>query len=480
VNRCRRASLAALWVGLAALALPVRAAELEPRPPNIVFLLVDDLRWNVLGHSGYPIQTPAVDRLAAEGVRFENAFVTSSLCSPSRASFLTGVYPHVHGVTGNNVDLDTDRLPLVSTLLHGRGYRTAMLGKWHMGHSPDPRPGYDLWYAMPGQGHYENPVFYHNGVKVEREGYNTDILTEEAVRFIDENRDRPFLLHLGYKAVHEPRTPAARHDGKYANVDWPRRPNATDDVSELRRKDAECLMAVDESVGRIYAALEAAGILDETFFVFTSDNGYLFGEHGRGDKRVFYEESIRIPWIIRYPRLAPAGESRTQMILNIDFVPTLLDLTGVPVPGHVQGESFLPVLANAHAPWRTEWVYEYFREQQWPLMSTLLALRTTRYKYVVFPEGRDLLREFPGTPMLFDLEKDPYEMENVIDDPAHADVRDELAADLDAFMKAPEFRFYPLDPEEIRKRVSNLRKRHTWFDERMTENYPEGWPQAAD
>ena len=434
------------------------AGEPGARPPNIVFVLVDDLRWDSFGHLGYPIHTPAIDRLAREGVRFDNAFVASSLCSPSRVSFLTGVYPHVHGVTGNQTEYDYGKLPLLSHLLQKSGYRTAMIGKWHVAGPADESFGYDRWFLLPGQGEYENPVVNENGKVARHPGYVTDILTEHAAVFIRANRDRPFFLHLAHKSVHTPRTPAPRHRQRYKTRDWPRRPNQEDFDRRRLTKYAETLLAVDESLGRIHAVLEETGLLDDTLIVFTSDNGFLFGEHGLGGKRVFFEESIRIPWIMRHPPSIAPGTVRTQQVLNIDLLPTLLELAGVPIPDHVQGRSLVGLLRDPDTPWRTQWLYEYFRELRFPQLSTMVALRTEHYKYVEFPEGPDLARRFTGDPLLFDLRADPFESKNVADDPCYADARRRLAAELRRAETATGFRTFPLDPTELAQRIEALKK----------------------
>ena len=456
----RRAATSAALIALLLAWIPTAVSgERETRPPNIIFVLVDDLRWDTFGHLGYPIHTPEIDRLAREGVRFENAFVASSLCSPSRVSFLTGVYPHVHGVTGNQTEYEYGKLPLLSHLLKKNGYRTAMIGKWHIAGPADESFGYDHWFLLPGQGDYENPLVNENGHVARHPGYATDILTEHAAVFIRTNRDRPFFLHLAHKSVDAPRTPAPRHRRRYKAREWPRRPNQEDFDRGRITKYAETLLAVDESLGRIQAVLEETGLLDDTLIVFTSDNGFLFGEHGFRGKRVFYEESIRVPWIMWHPRSIAPGSVRTQQVLNIDLMPTLLELAGIAIPDHVQGRSLVGVLRDPDAPWRSHWLYEYFRELPFPRLSTMVALRTERFKYVEFPEGPDLARKFGGDPLLFDLRADPFERKSVANDPAYAEARKRLAAELRRAETATGFRTFPLDPSELARRIEALEKK---------------------
>lgn len=460
---------------LALLGLAGPGIHASARPPNIVLLLVDDLRWDTLGHVGYPVRTPGIDLLAAEGVRFENAFVTTSICSPSRASFLTGVYPHVHGVTGNATDPNVSKVPFLNRLLEKRGYRTGLIGKWHIGSEFNPPPRDDRWFALLGQGTYGDPLFNDDGTTVMRPGYSTDIITDEAERFILRNRTQPFFLHVAYKAVHDPREPAPRHVGLYANQDWPRRPNASSTMADLRQRDAETLQSVDDSVTRIYGLLKALGLLDNTFLIFTSDNGYHFGEHGRTDKRLFFEESIRVPWIIRFPPSIEAGSVRTQPVLNIDLVPTVLDLLDAEVPRHVQGRSMMPLFDDADAPWRTEWLYEYYRDLQFPQLSSMLAVRTERFKYVEFPEGPDMWCFFGGEPLLFDLESDPYERVNVADDPDYAGVRQEMQTRMNGYRSDPKFRMFPIGEREARERVQFLAATNHGFGVNLRRYYPAGF-----
>ncbi len=364
---------------------PADGAEQAQRP-NIVFILIDDLRFDDLACTGHPwVKTDHIDRIAREGVRFTNAFATTPLCSPNRASILTGLYAHAHGILDN-----TDRGPqshkLVTfpRLLKEAGYETACIGKWHMGVDDSPRPGFDHWVSVKGQGRYFDPVLNVDGQTLRVEGYVTDIFNDYAERFLTRPRQKPFLLYLAHKAVHpdlEQRAdgsisdpmagkfvPAERHKDLYAGLSVPRRPNVRDTLEgkpALQRKIADLpplgpatgtddetvrnrlrmLMSVDDGVGRIFKALEQTGQLDNTLVVFTSDHGYFYGEHGLSvERRLAYEEAIRIPLLMRYPKLIRPGTVREQIVLSLDYAPTLLELGGAKVAAVVarQVASILP------------------------------------------------------------------------------------------------------------------------------------------
>jgi N-acetylglucosamine-6-sulfatase len=387
------------WLPLAAiacLAAPA-AGSAAPRPPDIVVILLDDLRWDEIS---YPfVSAPHTQRLAREGARLTNAFVTSPLCSPSRASLLTGQYAHKHGITDN-----TDRSPrsheLVTfpRLLHDTGYETAFVGKWHMGVDDTPRPGFDHWVSVRGQGRYLDPDFNVDGKPVKRQGYFTDILNQYAVDFLRRPHDKPFLLYVAHKAVHPDVTqnadgsvtgdadnfvPAARHRKLYADAAIPHRPSygkapagkpallrrmgdlpplgpGTVTPDETIRDRLRMFAAADEGIGEIFRALEARGTLDDTVVVFTSDEGYFYGEHGLSvERRLSYEESARVPLLVRYPRLVAAGRVVDPLVLGIDIAPTLLALAGAPVPASMHGRSLVPLLRGERVDWREDFLIEH-------------------------------------------------------------------------------------------------------------------------
>jgi N-acetylglucosamine-6-sulfatase len=425
--------------------------------PNIVFILIDDLRWDELGIAGHPfIKTPHIDRIAREGARFRHAFMTTPLCSPSRASFLTGQYAHTHGIT-DNVDRSAASHQLVTwpRLLHDAGYATAFIGKWHMGNDDQPRPGFDRWVSFKGQGTYTNPPINEDGKSVQPPGYITDILNNYAVEFIRRRHDKPFLVWLAHKAIHpeaaqnndgsvdltksELFIPADRHKNLYAGLPIPHRPNyarapegkpallrkignlpplgaatATTDEAILGRQRS--IAAIEEGVGEILKALKETGQLDNTVIVFTSDNGYFYGEHGLSvERRLAYEEAIRMPLLVRYPKAIKAGTVRDEFALNIDLAPTLLELAGVAVPRAMQGRSLVPLLAGKRTAWRDSFLIEYCSDKVFPrvLQMGYRAVRDGRWKYIHY-------LELNGMDELYDLKTDPYEMKNLTAEPKAA------------------------------------------------------------
>jgi N-acetylglucosamine-6-sulfatase len=428
-----------LLAALAALEPP--AAPAAEARPNIVFILVDDLRWDALGCAGHPfVKTPNIDRIAREGVLFRNFFITTPLCSPSRASFLTGQYVHTHGIRDNtNRGPASHKLQTFPKLLHEAGYETAYVGKWHMGPDDSPRPGFDRWVSFRAQGVYVDPPLNVDGKQVKAKGYMTDLLTDYAVRFVRQKRTRPFALYLAHKAVHGPFTPAPRHKALYEDATFtppvsvveaarsreskPALREATKGTNAVKLtggkaaakafpvmlRQLRCLAAIDEGVGELFGALAATGQLDNTVIVFTSDNGYFWREHALGDKRWAYEPSLRAPLLVRYPRLAKAGGRPEQLALNIDLAPTFLELAGVKAPSGVQGRSLVPLLAGGKAGWRRSFLAEYFRDGKF-VCPPWQAVRTERWKYIHYPEKAD-------ADELYDLEADPQEMKNLAGDP---------------------------------------------------------------
>jgi arylsulfatase A-like enzyme len=406
-----------------------------PRP-NIVVVLVDDLRREGISLSGnFLVRTPAIDRLGREGAMFRQMFVTTSLCGPSRASFFTGQYVHHHQIFSNENPNPVDDANLVTFPQHLQraGYVTGFLGKWHMAPGGHPRPGFDYWCALPGQGRYKDPVLNTNGKEKVHPGYVTDVLTDEALNFIKANQQKPFFLWLAHKAPHEPATPADRHKDMYAHMTPPEMPSARDNLAGkpmLRRPEAlgnphkpeddnnqlrqyGTMASVDEGVGRIYELLRETGQLDNTIFIFTSDNGYFWGEHGLNAKRAAYEESIGVPLVIRYPKLIAPGTLCSQLALNIDLAPTLLDLAGAPPLPQADGQSWVPFLSKPHAPGREDFLVEYWYEPQFPRIATLEAVRTVK---------NDIYIHYPGHPEwneYYQMNADPYQMNNLIADPTH-------------------------------------------------------------
>ncbi|HSA55738.1 MAG TPA: sulfatase-like hydrolase/transferase [Gemmatimonadaceae bacterium] len=438
--------------------------------PNVVLILVDDLRWDDIRATGHPfVETPHIDRLAREGVRFLNAFATTPLCSPSRASILTGQYARANGIIDNTArDSASHRLPTFAIPLADAGYRTAFIGKWHMGNDDSRRPGWTRWVAMRGQGEAVDPQLNIDGTRTTVPGYVTDVLTDQAIAFIRESREAPFLLFFAHKALHpnimqrddgstqvleaqpEGFVPAPRHQGRYATQAIARRPNAERAPSgkpalaraipglpslspatgtsegDIRAR-LEMLLGVDESTGRIYDVLSELGALDNTVFIFTSDHGYFYGEHGLDEeRRLAYEETARIPLLIRYPGAARAGATPEPLVQTIDFASTILELAGVRDTVARQGRSLVPLLGGDSVPdWRTAIFLEYYNDTVFPRMLTMGydAVRTERYKYITY-------RSLPGMDELYDLQLDPYEMENLIGTTRGQELLPQLQAEL--------------------------------------------------
>ena len=383
-------------------------ANPKPERPNIIFILIDDLRWDEMD---YPfVKVPNIQRIARDGARFTNAFVTTPLCSPSRASFLTGQYAHKHGIT-DNTDRSKRSHELITfpRLLHDAGYETAFMGKWHMGLYDNVRPGIDHWVSVKGQGSYIDPEFNVNGKRENIPGYFTDILNRFAVDFLKQKHAKPYLLYIAHKAVHpdliqnadgsvsDPTAgkfiPAKKYSQHYAGAKVPHRPNygktpegkpallrsipgvtplsletATDD--ETIRNRLRMLASVDEGLGQILETLETQGELDNTLIVFTSDEGYFYGEHGLSvERRLAYDESARIPLYIRWPKLIKFGTTIKEVTLSIDVAPTLLEIAGSPAAKNMHGRSLVPLLRGEPIQWRNSILIEYFSDKVFPRIS---------------------------------------------------------------------------------------------------------------
>ncbi len=429
--------------------LPLAVAQ-APKP-NTLFILIDDLRYDALGCLGHPwLKTPNIDRIAKEGVIFRNAFVTTPLCSPSRASFMSGRWVQSHGIksNGNNAAV-SHQLVTFSMLQQKAGYETAYIGKLHMGNDDSPRPGFDHWVSFRGQGVYRNPAINVNGQSAVQEGFMTDILNEHAVKYLRQPRTKPFSLYLAHKAVHGPFTPPDRHRELYTDAEIARHPNAQDDLqgkpalqreipvdpkknpgqvrggppNETIRNQLRLIQAVDEGVGEIWKVLEETKQLDNTLIIFTSDNGYFHGDHGLGDKRAAYEESIRIPFLARYPAWFKAGSSHDAVILNVDIAPTMIEIAGAKPPANVRGKSLVPLFQGKAAAVRADFYCEYFEEAGFPRIPTWQAVRSDRWKYIEYPSR-------PEWSELYDLKADPYEMKNLVAEPAAAAEKKKLQARL--------------------------------------------------
>jgi N-acetylglucosamine-6-sulfatase len=447
-----------LWAGLAGACAPTGDDPAPPpidptepvpngrRPLNVLVVLTDDQRWDSFGFMGHPfLQTPSIDRLAREGAHFRQAFVTTSLCCPSRATMLTGRYAHDHGVLDNTSEI-APGWPTFATVAARAGVQTAYFGKWHMGgHTPEPRPGWGTWQAFRGQGRYEYPggpkvAELDRGIDVDGvftplRGYITDLITDRAAAWLAQvPTDRPFCAVVAHKACHAPFTPAPRHRQAYADAPVPMPMAEEDPAAALlptwlqRQRDSlfgvdqpygqwpdfrswyldyhRTLLAVDEGVGRLLAALEARDLLATTAVLYLSDNGFMHGEKGSLDKRACYEPSVRVPWIARIPGAAP-GQGRDDLVLNLDVPSTILDLLGLQPAPTMRGRSVLPVLLDEPRPaWRDAFLMEYFFEPSFPTVPGMVAVRTTTHKLIRY-------HGVPEPEELFDLVADPGERVNV-------------------------------------------------------------------
>jgi N-acetylglucosamine-6-sulfatase len=385
------------------------AAPAAAKPRNIIFILVDDQRHDAFSALGQPfMETPAADALIAKGTRFKNAYVTTALCSPSRATILTGLYAHTHRIIDNQSGMP-EGLRFFSQDLQAAGYRTAFVGKWHMGHDTDePRPGWNHWVSFTGQGSYfpEQPngriaQLNVDGKRVPQTTYITDELTDYSLRWLraQQTAGTPWMLYLSHKAVHFNFSPAPRHKGRYARAEvkpfpstkgtpqdelrpmWARNQRNSwhgadyayygtqGSVEDIYRRYGETFLAVDESTQRIVDFLRETGQLDSTLLIYMGDNGHLWGEHHLIDKRTAYEASIRVPLIFHCPEIVPAGRTVSEMAANLDIAPTVLEAAGVKPPGHFHGRSLLPLARGERVTdWRTELIYEYFWER-WAAME---------------------------------------------------------------------------------------------------------------
>jgi arylsulfatase A-like enzyme len=443
--------------------------------PNVVFVLTDDQRADAVGYhpsSLLGIETPHIDRLAAEGARFDNMFVTTSLCSPSRASFLSGTYTHTHGVYDNFTDYP-HQLQSFPLLLQKAGYQTAYIGKWHMGEDDDsPRPGFDYWVTHKGQGKYYDTTFNVNGERKTVAGYYSDRVTDMALDWlVQKNPNQPFAIIVGHKAPHGPFVPEPRYENLYDKVPYPypasgfelddkpawikdrlptwhgiygplygfrdnfpdTSPAAVADFERFVRSYVATINSVDDSVGRLYAALERSGELDNTIFIFASDNGFLFGEHGMIDKRTMHEASIRVPLAVRYPAAIKAGTVIEQQVLSLDLAPSVMELTVNQAMKNVQGQSWAELVSGQSTDWREAWLYEYNYEIQFPYTPNVRGIRKGDWKYVAYPHG-------DGGPLrhmeeLYNMAEDPAETSNLAESARHAGKLMELRSSLAMLLK---------------------------------------------
>lgn len=477
-NGSKRLLATAALFAAVAVGMPAQAIEKEGAPPstagtpaasakprNIIFILLDDLRYDGMGFLQPGLKTPNIDALARGGTYFPNTVVTSSLCSPSRATILTGMTARNHGIVDNNHSSE-EGLTFFPKYLQQSGYQTAFIGKWHMGNDTDaPRPGFDKWISFKGQGSYyptnglspdavargERHMLNVDGKPVAQGGYLTDELTDYAMTWLEKERDpdKPFFLYLSHKAVHSDPLPPPRYAHQYDKVDFKIPASAANTpanyagkpmwvynqrntwhgidffynsdmkMTEYLRYYYSTLSAVDDSVGRVMAYLKRHGLEKDTLVVFTADNGFQIGDHGLIDKRTAYEPSVKVPMVMYAPGTVPAGQVNSGRIRNLDLAPTFLDLAGAARPQQFEGVSAWPLINGTIKPdaWKApDFVYEYYWEWSFPMTPGTFAIQRDSLKYIQYYGVYD-------TDELYDLSKDPAEMRNLIDDPAYLDAK---------------------------------------------------------
>lgn len=446
-----------IWAAVIALSF---GCAPERDRPNFIIIMPDDVSYEAVHAYGVHdwVQSPNLDRLADEGIRFNNAFVTNSLCGPSRASVLSGLYSHSTGVCVNRVNENPEfetgvamRKDIITfpEILQQNGYEIGFIGKTHT--EPWLRDrGFDYYFGFKHQGQYRNPPIaeatsrtgpYEDKI---HEGYLTDLLTDRAVKFLKKDRKQPFCLLLWHKDAHVPLDPHERYSDMYADQEiappdtWiydrtgkpktilDRKPvNDTPERrkswSESKRKYYQLCYQMDQSVGEVLKTLDEQGLADNTVVLFTSDNGMNMGHLGLDDKRFMYESSIKVPFLVRYPKLVQAGKVNNEnMVLNIDIAPTMLDLAGIPIPEKMHGRSFLPILKGDSAEWRKDWLYEYYEYPWYGNIPPFRGIRTDRYKYIFW------YSRWPWERELYDLQNDPKELHNLAADTAYAGLIQEL------------------------------------------------------
>ncbi|HOB74052.1 MAG TPA: sulfatase [Phycisphaerae bacterium] len=482
-------SITALIVPALLPAALATAAPADPAGrPNILFIMTDDHAAHAMSCYGSRVnQTPNLDRIATGGMRFDNCFCTNSICTPSRATIITGKYSHINGVPAFN-RFDGSQ-PTVAKYLQAAGYYTGMIGKWHLGSDPT---GFDYWEIFPGQGRYFNPILYTATQTRTIEGYATDVVTDLALEFLKNRpKDKPFFLMYHHKAPHRAWDPDEKHKAMFANKKIPEPPTLRDDYAtrtdaireneqrvfdDMTRRDLKltppphlkgkelnewlnvkpteveievdgrkkvlkgeelnawkyqrymqdylaCVQSVDTNVGRVLDWLDANGLTENTMVIYTSDQGFYLGDHGMYDKRFMYEESLRMPFVVRWPKVIKPGSVQKAMALNVDFAPTFLEAAGLPVPADMQGRSLMPLFRGEKpADWRTSMYYRYYHDPGHHNTRAHYGVRTETHKLIYFWK-KDQWE-------LFDLVKDPQELKNVYGDPAYREIAEQLKAEL--------------------------------------------------
>jgi len=509
MNNYRISFLCVLVLALSGCGTEKSKTDQGPVPaqrPNIIYIMTDDHTRQAISAYGSVInKTPNIDRIARDGMRFDNCFVTNSICAPSRATILTGKYSHLNGVTDNIKDFDGSQ-QTYPKILQAAGYETAMIGKWHLKSAPT---GFDYWEILPGQGQYYNPDFIKNGDTVRYTGYVTDIITDKAIDWLDQrNTDKPFLLVYQHKAPHRKWLPGPDHLTLYNDqeipipetffdkyegrgtaareqelhimndmqLEWDNKNFTFDELeamkegyakrmytrmNEQQRKDwadayypeieafraanlqgedlakwkyqrymkdyLRCVASVDDNLGRLLDYMDSTGLSQNTVVVYTSDQGFYLGEHGWFDKRFMYEESFSTPLIIKWPGVVAPGSVNTDLVSNLDFAETFLDIAGLPIPEDMQGQSMLPLLQSENTDWRESVYYHYYEYPGVHAVKRHYGVRTNRYKLIHFYYDIDEWE-------LYDLKNDPSELQNVYEDPEYLEIRAEMHQELEKAM----------------------------------------------
>jgi len=438
--------------GLFLLLLMPMLAQAADRP-NLIIMMTDDQRQDAMSCAGHAVlKTPNMDRIANEGARFKHMFVTNSLCAPSRATLMTGLYSHSHGVIDNTGLTVPMSIPFVSDHLRKAGYEVAFCGKSHAKGAYRDRE-WDYYFGFQGQGNYFKASIAEGAKSKDQPytGWMDDIVTDKAVEWLQKKREKPFCLFLFFKAPHRSWNPPTRHKDLYSDVTIPKPNTFNDDRAKKSMafakadniigkfpdvKDYEsfardyfrCITGVDDNVGKVLDALTASKTLDDTAIFYTSDNGFFVGEWQAFDKRFMHEVSARVPLLVRYPKMVKAGSQPAEMATNVDIAPTLLSLAGLPIPAEMQGRSLVPVLKGEASDWRKDWLYEYYEYPGPHSVRKHRGVRTDQYKLIHYYDSPE---EFE----LYDLKADPDERVNLAAQPEQAARIKELLARIEVLRR---------------------------------------------
>lgn len=439
---------------LLALLVLIPAAAPQATRPNFVIMMCDDQRWDAMSIAGNAIlKTPNMDRIGREGIVFRNAFVTNSLCGPSRATLLTGTYSHTNGMIDNRPKTDIrPGVPWMPDLLRSAGYEVAFCGKSHQKNALRERT-WDYYFGYKGQGRYKDPIIAEgtDGKDTVYPGWMDDVVTDKAVAWLKGKREKPFCLFLFFKACHRSWDRPDRLKDLYKDTSVPKpalwndkgegKPKAfleadnvigtfkdIQDYDKFMKDYYATLAGADENIGRVFDALTSTGKLDDTMMLHTGDNGFFLGEWNRMDKRFMHEVSIRVPMVVRYPKLIQPGTTSDRMVLNVDIAPTILDLAGVAVPKEMHGRSWAPLFKDPKAEFRKDWLYEYFEYPDAHKVRPHRGVRTETWKLIHYYQD-------PEEYELYNLEKDPWEKENLYAKAENADKAKELKTRLEELRK---------------------------------------------